>query len=430
MSTPTSLPEFDYFGVPQTQEAIEEDIVRRILPRNGVHSGGAIEFIVENGVNEFLLFYETYLKLQLKVKLVKDNGSAVTDIELYKTAFPEQYLLHTFFKQVDITIGDKLITLSPQTYAYRAYIETLLGCADTVKKTLLSTSKWYDNDSDAKTIAKPATAGEEKLIGMKGRLHTDLTMQSRALLGGLTIKIKLTPHDDPSFYMRAPTGHKFVVKVESAALEVHKARVTKELFDGLSSVIRSKDVPAKYPITRTEVRNFVLNTTSLDQTIPCIATGQLPRRALFFMVENEAFNGSYSKDPFEFKHNNLTQLSTFIDGRQVPEIPFTPNFEQDLFEDEYLALYQVLNQNGTDCYLNLSQKDFKDKKCIFAVNFAPDLSNGAGASGHINPIQRGTLSAYLRFKSVLSKACNLLVFLEFDNIIEIDNEMQVHTGYN
>lgn len=429
LSSATSLPEFDYFGVPQTQEAVDMDMVRRVLPRDGLQGGGPIEFIIENGPNEFLLFYETYLKLKLKVKLEKTAGGAVTEAD-YATCFPENYLLHSFFKQVEITIGDKIITMSSQTYPYRAYIETLLGCADTVKKTYLTASKWCETEAEQKLLIKPATPGNEKTITMKGRLHTDLTMQSRAMLGGLTIKIKLFPHEQPEFYMRAATGFSFKVSVDSAQLEVHKAKVTKDLFDGINTVIRSNHIPAKFPITRTIVKEIALSTTTLDHTIPNIVTGQLPRRAFFFMVDNEALNGSYTKDPFLFKNNGLIQLSTYIDGFQYPELPLTPDFENNQFEDEYLALFQVLNQNGTDCYLNIDPATFKDKKCIFAVNFAPDLSNGPGASGHINPIQRGQLSAYLKFKSVLTTSTSLLVFLEFDNIIEIDEDQQVATGYN
>lgn len=428
MSSSTSLPEFDYFAVPQTQEAVDMDMVRRIYPRDGLTQKGPIEFVIDNGPHEFLLFYETYLRLTLKVKLVKKDGTvAETD---YANCFPENYLLHSIFKQVEIQIGDKIITMSTQTYPYRAYIETLLGCADTVKKTYLTAAKWYETLTDGKEIIKPTTAGAVKTVNLKGRLHTDLTMQNRAMLGGLTIKIKLFPHDEPAFYMRAASGFSFEVEIDGASLEVHKARVTQDLFNGVNTVIRSNHIPAKFPITRTVVREFALSTSSLDHTIMNIANGQLPRRAFFFMVENEAFNGSYSKDPFEFNNNGLMQLSTFIDGFQYPEIPFTPDYDNDDFEDAYLALYQVLNQNGTDCYMNIDKKTFKDSKCIYAVNFAPDLSNGAGACDHVSPIMRGNLSAYLRFKAALSKSFNLLCFMEFDNIIQIDEDQQVVTGYN
>lgn len=103
LSSATSLPEFDYFGVPQTQEAVDMDMVRRVLPRDGLQGGGPIEFIIENGPNEFLLFYETYLKLKLKVKLEKTAGGAVTEAD-YASCFTENYLLHSFSKQVEITI--------------------------------------------------------------------------------------------------------------------------------------------------------------------------------------------------------------------------------------------------------------------------------------------------------------------------------------
>jgi hypothetical protein len=40
-------------------------------------------------------------------------------------------------------------------------------------------------------------------------------------------------------------------------------------------------------------------------------TGQIPSRIVIAMVENEAFNGSF---PFNFKHFNLSDIKTFVDG--------------------------------------------------------------------------------------------------------------------
>ena len=52
---------------------------------------------------------------------------------------------------------------------------------------------------------------------------------------------------------------------------------------------------------------------------------------LVALVESEAFNGAYTKDPFKYKHFNCNFIATYVNGVQYPQKAYQPNFGEDLY---------------------------------------------------------------------------------------------------
>src|SRR6218665_1081363 len=71
---------------------------------------------------------------------------------------------------------------------------------------------------------------------------------------------------------------------------------------------------AKFLIRRVVCETFTIPGGNLDETQESLFTGQLPTRIVIGCVDNEAFNGSYKKNPYNFKHMNLSQLKIYLDG--------------------------------------------------------------------------------------------------------------------
>lgn len=70
-------------------------------------------------------------------------------------------------------------------------------------------------------------------------------------------------------------------------------------------------------------------------------------------------------------------------------------------------------------------KEYAKGKTINGFNFAPDLSHGCGLVENVNPSNHGTLRGYLRFKKALPGVIDVILFCEYDNMIEIDKERNV-----
>ena len=149
--------------------------------------------------------------------------------------------------------------------------------------------------------------------------------------------------------------------------------------------------------------------------------GQLPKRIVIGLVENVAFSGVPSKNPFKFDHFNADFLALYLDGSQVPCKPLQPDFENNLYTRSYVSLFTgtgLLTQNRGN---QISWDDFANGYTLFAFDLTPDLSDG----GHFNVVKQGNLRLELHFKEQLAQTVNAIVYAEFDNVIEIDKARNV-----
>ena len=413
----------DVFKVPPTQCSIDKDQETDYRPIQSVTAGNPIQFDFSSAEDEYVNLFETYFHTQVKFTLIKDDGTAITSAD-WDYVLPANNLLHSMFSQIDIKINNQDITRQSSTYAYRAYLETLLGFSNSAKKSHLQNVGWYDDKKQRLELIKSST--NTSIIDLRGKLHLDLTYQERAILGRTMFSIRMVPHQ-PKFYLTVPDGINVTVELIDPRLDVHRSKITEQQLKGHQAALAVGT--AKYPICRTEVIPFNLTKDYVDFMQDNLISGQIPRRCFVMFVSNDAFNGSLKEEPFQFENYNISYICMYVDGTMYPSRPYSPNFDKNLFAREHTALYQVLNQNGTDTYLQLSKKEFKTTNTIFAFNFAPDLSSGPGAAGHVNLIKRGSVRIHVKFNEPLRKAVKCLLFAEFDNMIEIDEMRNVMTDY-
>ena len=80
--------------------------------------------------------------------------------------------------------------------------------------------------------------------------------------------------------------------------------------------------------------------------------------------------------------------------------------------------------------LSLTKEQWGTKgNTLFGFNFSPDTADDCNKVGYVSPIKRGTLRIDLRFASALTETINVLVFCEYDNLIEIDITRNAITDY-
>ncbi|MDI9312984.1 MAG: hypothetical protein QM535_22425 [Limnohabitans sp.] len=429
LSAIAPLSEYDLWGVPPTQLTVEKDFEVEYRPISTVDNQSPITFLFSSNTDEYIKLDNLYLYYKFQVNIEKDDSDASLTNEDWTKVGICNYSMHAMIKQIDFEINGKNISSLPQNYAYRAYIETLLGYAETTKKSHLQSAMWIEDDEERNKFIKPISQSDlskGRKIDVYGKLHTDLCYQSRALIGGCQVKLMITLND-PSFYLKLNSNYSAEVKFTDFTLLVHKTKVSSMIVDAHRKALTFAS--AKYPITRIEVRQFPIPKDLMDIWIDNVTFGQLPRRMFLCIVENKAFNGSYEKDPFEFKHFNVNYLCCYLDGNQYPSIAYTPDFGSKLYMREYNGLFQALNQNGTDNFYSYKREDFINKP-IFGFNFAPDMSNGCGAAGHVNAIKRGSMRLQLKFKNALTEPINVICYCEFDNIIEIQSDGNVLNSAN
>jgi hypothetical protein len=71
--------------------------------------------------------------------------------------------LHSLFKQVDVFLKEKQVTQATSTYAYRAYLETLLNYSPSAKDSQLTASLYYKDTAGKMDAADPTLADDADL---------------------------------------------------------------------------------------------------------------------------------------------------------------------------------------------------------------------------------------------------------------------------
>ena len=474
--------EIDLFSVPPTQQSLERGRWIDYAPLSSVENpDSAITYLIA-GTDEYIDLSKTILTVTGKILM----GDGKTDLSggNQTSVAPVNNFLHSLFKQVDVCLNGKQVTPAMSTYAYRAYIETLLNYDVSAKKSQFTSALYYKDTatkmdeagslpgSSPKTInnISGVTAGREgqastltkeevkiteagsgnqgfarrrkfirdgKQFVLSGPIFADIFMSDRLLLNMMDLKVVLnrsTPKFclmDKSGTSEAP-GVKPEVKLTDVILKIRKVKVDQAVSDGIERML--KQTPALYPVRRVECKILTvpenLPTTRQDN----IFSGIIPKTFVVGFVAVDAASGVYHKNPYNFAHFGVTSLSLTANGEEIPFKQLTLKYLKDekgiintaAGEDAELDFDEAYNTlfSGTGkIYSNAGLDiDRDDYPGGFAL-YAFDLTpDMCKSSEYFNTVQRGSLSLALTFREATKHPLAMVCYGDFENVIRIDAE--------
>ncbi|XP_069092666.1 uncharacterized protein F54H12.2-like [Pleurodeles waltl] len=299
--------------------------------------------------------------LHLVCKITKANGGNIDDDA--KVA-PIAYPVATMFNQLDINLGDRLVTQSDDMYAYRAYIESILNYSRKALDTQLSVGLFYKdthahfedtaldggNDGFKKRARFAAGSRQFELLG---RVHSDLFFQEKLLINGIDLKIKLNRNKD-AFFLISGDAEQYKLVILSASLFVKRVKVSPSVRLAHAEALQLSN--AKYAIQRVALKIFsILAGTRLTQQ-QNLFIGQLPKLIIIGFVDNIAFSGLYTSNPFNFKLYDINYAALVHEGAVIPAKPLTPSFGTSNFVREYLSLVSITGKHLRDSGVVVSRE--------------------------------------------------------------------------
>lgn len=297
--------ELSYFQSPPTQTAIEKSDWYCSQIVGGVKQDGPFRFELYSSKEYFDLFHNF---LYMQIKVVEDDGTEdgkATEID--DKMVPINLLGKTFFKQCIVRIGDEQVYDSNNLYAYRSYLETLLNYGKDAKKNQLQLALFYKESGtldslDTNPGAKKRferTKGSKSFVTM-APIHCDLFNQDKLMLNDTKISLELHRNEDKFVIMDYTETKKFKVRIEDMRWYVKKSRLQPSMSNAIDSIMRNKNLLAKFPFRRVKMVNRKIHQPAGEITKTDIFDGQLPRRIFFGLVSSNAFNGQQNKNPFNF----------------------------------------------------------------------------------------------------------------------------------
>ncbi|KAM3914020.1 uncharacterized protein F54H12.2-like [Leptodactylus fuscus] len=359
--------ELDIFDLPPTQTSIEKSLFVEVQTIAAFADNAPLEFFI-SGSGEYYYDLNNTL-LYITCRIVKSDNTAIpADANVGLVNYP----IATLFSQTDVMLGDRLISRSDNFYTYRTYIKTILNYSPQSLSLQFTSGLFYKDTAGhhhERTLAgnnlgfakRARYTSRSRPVQLLGSIFGNIFNQPKLILNGLDLKIR-------------------------ACLKVYS-------------------IPAGTHLTNQE--NLFL--------------GQVPKTVIIRFVENEAFIGSYNRNPLCFHHYNVNQASLYLDGQQIPARPFQPDFETASAVREYAALLHISGKQRSDSGSAIDRDEFINGYTCFAFDLSPDQ----GPGGHFSLIKTGNLRAEVHFAVPTPHTVNMIVYSIHTNIVEINNRREI-----
>ncbi|XP_060091260.1 uncharacterized protein F54H12.2-like [Heteronotia binoei] len=421
--------ELDLFQIAPMQTSVERCLYIEVPPLTALSESAPLDFFIAGNGDDYMDLNNTLLYLCCKI--VKEDG---TDLDRNARVSLVNYPIASIFSQLDVTLGDRLISQSHNAYPYRGFIEAVLNYSNDTLNTQFSAGLFYkdtaaqhestalDGDNDG-FVKRAALAAGSRKIDFLGQLHSDLFFQEKLLLNGVDVKIKLTRSKNAFCLMAGDLNRDCKLIILSASLFVKKVRVAPGVRLGHAEALFTAN--AKYPVDRVDIKVFSIPTGSRVSNQENLFWGQLPKLLVIGLVDNESFSGAHNKNPFNFKHYDINFFALYMDREQVPTKPLQPDFEDGNCVREYMQLVQAAGKHMKDRSLLVNREEFSQGYTLFAFDLSPDQE----CTDHYSLIKTGNLRAEVRFARALPHTVNMIVYGIFDNVIEINHRRNVLFDY-
>ena len=461
--------EVDLFRVPPTQQSLERGRWIDYAPLSSVENpNSAITFLIA-GTDEYIDLSKTILTVTGKI--TKKDGTKLDGNDQSNVA-PVNNFLHSLFRQVDVYLNGKQVTPAMGTYAYRSYIETLLNYDVSAKQSQFSSALYYkDTAGQMDEIgALPATkilnyrtaqgAGSSTdgsvnyyLAGtgnqgfakrhqfikngnrfvLSGPIFSDIFMTDRLLLNMLDLKVVLNRSSDAFSLMEIGNDSdpiKPKVQLTDVVLKVRKVKVDQSVSDGVERML--KQTPALYPIRRVECKILTIPANLPNVRQDNIFSGIIPNSFVVGLVHVDASTGEYDKNPYNFAHFGVTNISLTANGQEIPFKLLTLKYPEDDngkinpskdteldFDEAYNTLFSGTGKIYSNAGLDITREDYPEGYALYAFDLTPDMCKSAD---YFNAVQRGSLTLALTFGESHDHAIGMICYGDFENVIRIDAE--------
>lgn len=421
-SAPAAPECLELFKLAETQTGVIARYVIEVPPIS-TQEGVPLEFYMRPDSPD----YQNLKGMRLcgRLRIVHSDGSHLGAGEV---AVPINFILQTAWKQVDVKLGNMIISSPQQMNPYKALIKFTLTKGSETKKTQAATEGYIKDTAgfmDACTVENTAIYDKttlyelSKWVDFEGPLMEDCLDMDRYLVNNVPISVKLTPASSEFCIMAVDKTKKY--KLEYSELRLKMAMVTVSPGVLLGHANALKESNALYPFTKGNVLNFSVPRGDSNVTLHNFCTKSVPTRIVFAMVSAEAFNGSYWKNPFNFHHYNVCNISLIVNETIVGGQPLKVNFDAETasgrdYVNAYNNMFAATGTEGENFGNDITIEDFAKGYALFCFNLEPFTKPGK----YLNLVKTGFVRLSVQFSKPLPETIVLIIYCEHQDMFQVD----------
>ena len=305
-------------------------------------------------LEDYVDLNRSYFVVDLRLSTAGQNGivadaNAASDANNTKFTYAVNNLVHTIFKQINVRFNGTLMTEQTDTYAYSAYLQTLLNYNRDDGETLLAPQGWVNFLNVTPTLA--AGGANDDISTTAGYLHNNdnlLKTLTTPFRGNNVVRLIMRPYlpvfhtgkimvpgvemnfelhfNSPDFYTWASLndGTKAYVRLREQDVDItlHLCRLSlnPDIYSSLEGERKFRKEVVKYPVVRDQIRSFTFNGATTVWTQDNLFLNRVPQRMIVGILDSMAFNGNKEKYPFAFQSKGVTSVRQFIEGEEYPYV--------------------------------------------------------------------------------------------------------------
>ena len=414
--------QLDFFSTPATNASIKKKRFVIYNPVSGITPNTrCIHFQIKPS-SQYLSLPESLLWMRVKIR--DKNGYAPTKDD---NVWIINHFLRSMWKQVEVFIGGKLITPGTANFHFKAFIKALMYAVKTYgEKAKLSAAMFAedtpgahdtlngdeDSFSNQGALTRHDIVKTGHSIEMEGTLGEDALEIPKLFLNGVPIDIKLYVNDKETILMADQVEREWKVEIEDCHMKMCHAEVSSGVIKAHAESL-AKKILARYFFTQAVMNNYTMGSgqRTFSQTI---FQGKVPQKIVVAMVDSDRYMGDYTKNPFKFHHFDVSNMAVLVNDVSTPARPL----EMDFSKRHFAHAVNCLLQDNPNVIINHHSFDKGYALFVFDINSSINEDE--------LPLQEGgTVRLEMQFDKAPSKAIQILVYGEFQSLLEVDEHRSV-----
>ena len=386
--------QFGYDAVVDIESAQLSFFEEKILPVNGVND--PYEFVIESLGDSFIPMNSIKLYCRCKILL---GGQPITADHF---VVPSNNILSTLWKSIELKLNGTHINQGGETnIGFKHYNETILS---------------YESLKSGGSIVKSHRLtynykDDVREFDIMGEVPCDFFRSDNYLAPNNVLSLVFSRHSDEFSLNAAESINRYTIQMEEISLYLRRICLQPEV---ISKVI-SPSLPQRYVSKFSKMHNISIP-RGMKNIRKIITVGDvLPKQVIISQVPREAYYGKLDQSPTYYRHFNLCRLNLKINDKQVPSIPLTPDFENELIAREMMHLQRNVGKGQHGRFLDINHDQFLTGITIFPFDLNPDQCNGE----HIHLSSTGTLEIEVDWARSLQQNIMILVHLIYNQVVTV-----------
>lgn len=428
---------FDLFSPIEIETSIRDATKINVRPIAAADSGGPFKFCIPADPDKWTDVES--IRLRGKVTLKNSAGGTKTN---FTNAGNEVSTVNNFYQSL---FGSVIVTLNGveisdparNWYPYKSYLETLLSYSKSTKDCRLASQCFFSDtpdkfDSLGTVDGSGKTASNSDNKGYTDRkdwfknsrtryfnipLHSDICTLRKYLPPNCKLEIDFFRHTDQFSLLSPYQSSDCAIVLEDLSLSLTRYTPSTSIQKFYSDKL-SKTKKQVLPIDRSLIKTYTVQSGQSNLSHYNIISGhQLPDQIIVGVVEQTSYSGSMQKNPFNFKHFDISEASLVVNGIHEPSEPY----KIDITNGDYSDLYNdfLLNTGiaNEDRDFGIGETDYLGGSFLLVFDRSKEKCNRF----HRHKYDSGSIDINLRTNSNLPVVVTVIVYATYSSEIVIDD---------